>query len=410
MPAGRASGNRHNPSAGQRIPADFELTRWLKILAIGVLVWLILERLAEYLTHVGFAVTIGVGGLFIAYLFYPLIRKFNERVPLWAAVLAVYAAFTVAMMLLLSYVVPIIVEQFQRFVAALPQLERQTAAQIAGPNVPFVSRLPPSVHHYIENIPTQFGTFVQSAAMNWSGVLDVLLSMLSLVALLLIMPIVSIYMLSEAESIKRTFLGMLPARHRDRAKSILSQLDEVFGGFVRGQLIVAVAVGTLVTLLLLLLHLPYALLIGAWAGALEIVPYLGAIAGAVPGVLVALATDGVTTAALTALGFAAIYQLDGSLIAPNVSSRMARISPLTTIFALLVGGELFGIVGMIVAVPVAGAIRVLIDNVRPPEELTVAEVEPGLTKVAQNDVHPHAIGSDVSKTDVERAVAQVRKS
>jgi hypothetical protein len=86
-----------------------------------------------------------------------------------------------------------------------------------------------------------------------------------------------------------------------------------------------------------------------------------------------------------------------------------RISPLAAIFALLVGGELFGVVGVLVAVPVAGAIRVLIDNVRPPDELTNVDVNPGLTKAAHADVHPLSTGTDVTTADVELAVSEMRE-
>lgn len=405
MAAGRRPRTASSAAGDSRIPSDFALTRWLKILAIGVLAWLILERVAGYLTHITFAVTIAVGGLFIAYIVYPLIRKLNERVPLWAAVVAVYGSFAILAFLALSYVVPLIADQFQNLVAALPDFEERTRAALERPDLPIISRLPVGVLHYVQQLPVQLGSLVHGAATNWGGVFDVVLSLLSLAAILLIMPIVSIYMLNEAEGIKGTFLGMLPGRHREHAKNVLSQLDAVFGGFVRGQLIVALSVGLLVTLLLLVLRVPYALLIGSWAALLEVVPYLGALAGAIPGVLVALFANGVESAVLATVGFFVIYQIDGSLISPAVSSRMVRVSPLTTIFALVVGGELFGILGILLAVPAAGAIRVIIDNVRPPDHLTVGEVEPGLTRIAQQDVHQHAADSNVSKDDVEREIA-----
>jgi predicted PurR-regulated permease PerM len=202
---------------------------------------------------------------------------------------------------------------------------------------------------------------------------------------------------------------MLPASRRDRAKNILAELDAVLGGYVRGQLAIALIVGILVWLMLALFHVPYALLIGVWAGIFDVVPYLGALAGAIPGIFLAAVTNGAVDAVLVTAGFAAIYQIEGSLIAPHIVSRTVRISPLAAIFALLVGGELFGIVGVLVAVPVAGAIRVLIDNVRPPDEMTNVDVDPGLTKAAHFDVHPLSTGTDVTTAEVEHAVAKMRE-
>jgi predicted PurR-regulated permease PerM len=110
----------------------------------------------------------------------------------------------------------------------------------------------------------------------------VLLSIVSILALFIVIPVVAGYMTAESRAIRRSLLGYLPRKARLRAARIIHDLDRVVGGFIRGQLVVAAIVGTLVTLLLLGLHVPYAPLIGLVAGTLDVIPYVGAVAGWLP--------------------------------------------------------------------------------------------------------------------------------
>lgn len=404
MPARRSASRESPEPETRRRPNEAQITYWLKIVVLFVLSWLIFERIASYAHLVDYVVIVGIGGLLLAYLFYPPVRFFNERLPLWISIAIVYVAFASVVGLAAAYLLPFVATDLQNLAAAMPALVKQAESALSAPDVPFVSHLPAAMRHSLAQVPPQIGNIFRVGPSVWTGdVLTVLESMFSVVAIFLLVPVVSIYMLNEAASIKRTFLGMLPASSRDRAKRLLEQLDGVLSGFVRGQLVVALIIGVLVTSLLTLLRVPYALLIGVWAGILEVVPYLGAVGGGVVGVVMTLLTKGWLSAGLVSVGFAAIYQLEGTFIAPNVASRMVRISPLAAIFALLIGGELFGILGVLIAVPVAGAIRVLIENARPAEELTNVEVAPGLTKVPHAVVHPLSTTTDVTTDDVEQA-------
>jgi predicted PurR-regulated permease PerM len=145
----------------------------------------------------------------------------------------------------------------------------------------------------------------------------------------------------------------------------LYDVNAVVGGFIRGQLLVAIIVGVLITIMLTVLHVRYAFLIGVIAGLLEIIPYLGAFVGAAPAVIIALVTNGPLNAGLVVLGFIAINQIEGHVISPLVVGESVGLSPLIIILALLTGGELFGLAGLLLAVPVAGIIKVLLVNLLP---------------------------------------------
>ena len=107
------------------------------------------------------------------------------------------------------------------------------------------------------------------------------------------------------------------------------------------------------------------MLIGVAAGLFDIIPYVGSLVGFVPAVVIALVNDGWQHALIVALVFVVIFQLEGHFIAPKIVSDSVGLSPLMVIVAILIGGELLGIAGMFVAVPIAGALRVILLHALP---------------------------------------------
>ncbi|MDQ2909004.1 MAG: AI-2E family transporter [Candidatus Eremiobacteraeota bacterium] len=342
------------------------LTKWLKIALLVLIVWLLLEKVTAYFRYVGFAALIAVGGLFLAYLMYPLVRRVSRKLPLGASVVLVYAGFACIVGLAAFFLIPILTLDLEQFVMTLPHLQSELRGLIYNPNFPFMQHASPKARLAIDAAVAGFASQLRANAMfATSSVLTAALSFVSLAALLIAIPATSIYMLLEADPARRFFLETLPHRYRRKAGDIIDQIDVVLGGFVRGQVLVAVTVALMVAVMLEILRVPYAILIGVWAGVLDLIPYLGAAAGAVPAVLVALLTNGLLDAALASAGFAVIFELEGNLIAPKIVSRTVGVSPLAVIFAVLVGGEAFGFGGMLVAVPVVGVVRVIIENVKP---------------------------------------------
>jgi predicted PurR-regulated permease PerM len=160
------------------------------------------------------------------------------------------------------------------------------------------------------------------------------------------------------DSMHRGLIARIPLAARPKTIKVIREIDGVVGGFIRGQLLVAAIVGALIVILLSILHVRYATVIGIVAGLLEIIPYVGAVAGALPAVLIAFITNGSLNGVFVILGFVAINQLEGHVISPLVVSGKVGLSPFVVILALLTGGELFGLTGLLIAVPIAGIIKV----------------------------------------------------
>ncbi|MBC5798562.1 MAG: AI-2E family transporter [Candidatus Eremiobacteraeota bacterium] len=356
----------------------------LRILAIIIALGFIIVEVVAFLSRIGYTSIIAIGGVFIAFLVFPAVRWLNNRLPLWLALAIVYVGVLLAIAAALWFVVPDVTSNLQSLLHDLPTLERKIGTLVNDPRNPVAQRLPAPLRSLLTKVPQYVGTFVQRE----SGVLTrslllIVQSAIAIGALFIAVPVVSLYMLAEGEMMKRFLLGVIPQKNRERTLAVLAELEHVVGGFIRGQLVVAAVVGTLVTLLLLGLHVPYAILIGVLAGILDVIPYIGAVAGYLPAAIIALVTNGFTDAIYVTIGFIAINQLEGHLISPRIVSRTVGVTPLAVIFALLVGGELFGLPGLLMAVPVAGVLRVLVVFIRPPQDVPTSVVQPGLSHMSR---------------------------
>ena len=347
----------------------------LEILGVLALAGYIFSSVLSFIARIQTVAIIVVGALFFAYLIYPAIERLRQRLPLGAAIAIVYVVIALVVAFGASVIVPALSNNIKDFAANAPAIAHDAEVALADPRNPLVAHLPSTMQAYLAKLPANLTALAtRYGAETASRTLGILVSTVSFVALFVVIPVVAAYMLMEAEALKRALVGMIPAVARPRTLVIIAELDKVIGGFIRGQLIVAGTVGLLITLLLVVLHVKYALLIGIVAGVLDVIPYVGALAGWLPAFFIALFTNGWQNALFVTLGIVVINQLEGHVIAPNVVSKSVELTPLVVVIALIAGGELMGIPGLLIAVPIAGVIRVVIMNLRPPVALTADEV------------------------------------
>jgi predicted PurR-regulated permease PerM len=155
-------------------------------------------------------------------------------------------------------------------------------------------------------------------------------------------------------------LRYVPAQYRGDAQNILREVNTALNGFFRGQLWICLLVGLFIYGGLALLKIPYALFIGFVAGLFDIIPYFGPVLGFLPAAALALSKSPLTVLWVLLL-FVAANQIENSLISPWLIGDRVGLHPLAVIFAVLVGGYLLGILGLLVAVPAAAAVRVVAD-------------------------------------------------
>ncbi len=195
------------------------------------------------------------------------------------------------------------------------------------------------------------------------GSISNLFNIFLMLANLVIIPVVMFYLLRDFDSIKAKLLNLVPPRFQEKTRDIVLEIDQVLSRFVRGQLMVAGLMGVMYSVGLYLCDTPLSLSLGMMAGLVNLVPYLGLVLGFVPS---ALLTFMHTQEWLPVLGVAGVFAfvqvIEGMLITPRVVGDNIGLHPVAVILAVMLGGELFGITGMILGVPAVAVLNVLVSR------------------------------------------------
>ena len=196
----------------------------------------------------------------------------------------------------------------------------------------------------------------------WGSVAG-LFSFILLLANLVIIPVVMFYLLRDYDLINKKMLSFVPARSREQVLSLIKEIDGVLAGFVRGQLMVGLIMAGLYSIGLFFCGTPMSLFIGLLAGLASLVPYLGLVFGFVPAaILTFMQTQDWVLVFGVAGVFAVVQGLEGMIITPRIVGEKIGLHPVAIILAVLLGAEFFGLVGVIVSVPVAAALNVLVTH------------------------------------------------
>jgi predicted PurR-regulated permease PerM len=356
------------------------LLRWLGVTLLAIaLLWVVLK----VLERVEVVALILCGAVFVAYVLYPAVRFFQNRgLPRWGAIILVYAIIAGLIVSFVLFAGPQLATQVKNFSADLPGVGAALHGLLLSAHAAVISAIPLSIRQTAANYLNSVSRDLQAAVTAYAGqAVQLLFSAASVVSAVIIIPILSFYILLDADDLVKGFIQLFPLRNQNTVRLVLEDVDQVLGGFIRGQIIVAAFVAVAVGLALLLLGIPYALLIGVFAGVVDMIPYLGGIAGAVPAVVLAFVLHGFVRALLVAGAFVVIYELEGHVVAPNVVSKRVGLTGLLVIVAVLIGAEVGGIAGMFVAVPLAATIRVIWRRLAHPLELST----PGAPAVQQPD-------------------------
>jgi predicted PurR-regulated permease PerM len=338
---------------------ETRITAALKIVALVALclglVWVAIQGL-KLLGNSGLVI---LAGVLVTYLAIPVVGFFRRRMPLIWAITLTYVIFGVVLALAFVLIVPPLVGQARSLIASLPATIAAAQRELSNPQNPLIQKLPPDLLNYLKSLPAQINAIVAKYGLGVvQGTLGAFFSIASLFLSLIIVPILSIYLFFDGNEVKRAFLGFVPQVARPKTLAILSDLNTTIGAFIRGQVLDGVILGAMITVMLWILHVPYALLIGVSAGILNLIPYVGAIVGFIPSVLLALIFNGWQNALIVGVLFGVIQQIDGNVILPRIMKDQVQLSPLIIILAILIFSAFFGLVGTFLAVPVTAMLRV----------------------------------------------------
>lgn len=185
--------------------------------------------------------------------------------------------------------------------------------------------------------------------------------MVSALGHMIIIPFITFFFLKESRELKKFIVQSLPNRWFEMALSLIHKISMQLGRFIRGQLTDSAIVGTMITIALLILDVRYAIFIGVLAGLANMIPYLGPVVGGIPAILVSVMDTGdLSGVPSIILAFAVIKIIDDIIVQPLVVSKSVELHPVVVILAIIAGGNLGGIFGMIIAVPLTSIIKVTV--------------------------------------------------
>jgi predicted PurR-regulated permease PerM len=338
-----------------------ESKHWFALALTVALFWL-LYRLAPVITP--FAISAG-----LAYLGDPLVDRLERwKFLKWhlsrtVSVVLVFLLMTLSFVLILLIAIPLLAEQIRHLGERAPQIFEW----LLGTAVPWVQ-----AKLGLESIPLDSASLTEAAKTYWKEASSALLAVLSSVSRggqavmnwmvnLLLIPVVTFYLLRDWDALLAGIRQLLPRQVEPAVSQVAGEIDDVLGAFIRGQLLVMVALGLMYAVGLWAIGLDLAFIIGMAAGLLSIVPYLGTLVGVVAAVIAALFQfQDILHVVLVLIVFGVGQSLEGMVLTPKLVGDRVGLHPVAVIFAVLAGGQLFGFLGVLLALPVASALNVLV--------------------------------------------------
>ena len=347
------------PAAG----APVVVARWVQLVLLPLAV-LALYALAN---AAGVVLLLFIVAGVIALILNPLVGLVQKlRLPRTLAVIAVYAAIFTTLPLLGFLVAGPIGDQATSFANDAPELIRDANASLDDVQRFFDDN---GIGVQIKGQNDSALTSLEDQLVKGSGEIvsvtgELLRLLVELSFYMILVLVLSIYMLVYAPEIGRLVRKAMPPGDGTPDDDFPTRVQRAVSGYVRGQLLFSAIMGTSAGIALWIFGVTgifpdgrtYAVAFGAWFGVMELVPYVGPILGALPPIVVALIQDPLSAVWVTIL-FVALQQLEGHVVAPNVFGHALRLNPLLVIFALLLGGEIYGFVGALVALPIAAVLR-----------------------------------------------------
>jgi len=295
-------------------------------------------------------------GAFITYLLHPVIENLHNRgLHRGIAVFIIYSLFFGGVGFGIYKGIPAFVNQLHDLAENTPVFAAYYQEWVDGIQDE-TSRWPPAVKNRIDDSIIAVESYLEGVL---SGILNFLKGFLNSVVTLAIIPFIAFYMLKDFNVMKRAVWYITPSRWREQGKLFLRDIDRSLGNYIRGQLLVCLVIGVLSTLLFFLAGMPYSLLLGIIVGITNVIPYFGPIIGAIPAVIIAATISGKMVVICIIIVFSLQF-LEGNILSPIIVGRSLRMHPLVIMFALLAGGEIGGVIGLVLAVPVLVVIKTAI--------------------------------------------------
>ena len=312
-----------------------------------------------------------VGAFLVAYLFSPLVDKLHKiGLPRWLSISAVFIGIGVVITLAFWYLVPLVWEQLMYAKNSIPSgihwanykfLPWLSDSFNLVPMELDVDQISAAIMEYVQTNYSADSIQAMIAKLAQSG-----LNFIQIGGTVVLIPIIAFYFLLDWDRMLDSFRRLIPRRHEEQTLVIVKECHSVLGAFVKGQFLVMVLLGVVYAMGLQLIGLEVGLIIGMVAGLCSIIPYLGFAVGIIAAVIASLFQFGIDWMQLLLVGvvFMIGQAVEGYILQPFLLGDKIGLSPVAVVFAVLAGAQLGGILGMLIALPVAAVIVVLLRHAR----------------------------------------------
>ena len=310
---------------------------------------------------------VALGGTALAVVLSFPVRALSHVMPRGPAILLTFLGLLGMVALALGYLVPLLVQQMSRLIVRTPDIAN-SANRLLIDTIAFLDErelLPGSdPEAFGRELVTDLFDRAQNLTENLLRDLIVFIPQVFNFGIILFAVLfVAAYLLVDVRKVKAAYLRAAPRRYRHDARDLWDAFGFSLSRYLGGLLFVAVVQGVLAGVALWVLGVPFALLLGVWVSITAIIPYLGAFLGAIPAVVLAF-FQSPTTGILALVAYVLIQQLEGNYLTPRIQGQALHVHPILVLLAVIGGGQLAGLAGVIFAVPTLAVLRVFYDFFR----------------------------------------------
>ena len=331
----------------------------LIVILLGIAIYLYTE-ISYIFTPINTIVSSIITPIIVAYVFYymlnPLVNFFEKKMSRFIGSLLAIFVGIITVLIVIVGVVPIIVEQTQNLITALPR---------------YIEVVKGYLEEYSDNAYLQVVVEYVNNNLNVSKISEKLVSIATSVAqgvvssisstasVLVTMPFVLFFLLKDASHFNKFVISLLPKKLEQPVAETIDEIDEKVGSYIQGQMLVSLCIGVMLFFGYNIIGLHYSFSLATIAAFLSIVPYLGPVIAITPAMLVAASTSWVMIVKMLVV-WGIVQFLEGNIISPNIMGRSMNMHPLTVIFVILIGVNISGVVGAILGIPVYSILKVLV--------------------------------------------------
>lgn len=336
---------------------------------IGILVILLFAYIIRDILLIVF-----ISIIFAALIEPPINYLEDKKIPRGLGIVLIYVALLLFMLLTIRLFIPPMIEQVARLATNFPGLWEQMISNLD------------SFQQYSEeqgifnNIQEGLGELQAGLQQAATGIYSFIISVFKNLINFLMILVITFYLVVQKGAINKLFKAVAPAQYHDYLINLFAKIQKKIGDWARGQLMLGLIIGALSFVGLIVLLPKYALMLALIAGITELIPYIGPILGAIPAVFLGFTADEISIKR----GFAVlilylvIQQVENNIIVPKVMQKQLGLNPVVVIIVMLIGARLAGIIGLILAIPVATSIGVIASDFIKKSELK--EIKQGLDK------------------------------